>query len=50
MSDIFYETPRKPMFMLMEEMNITRVRALRYYDGELDGVLADWDVCKLQIT
>lgn len=44
----FYETPRLPMFMLMEEMNLTRVRALRFCDGKLDGVLADWDVCNLQ--
>lgn len=41
--DIYYETPRLPMFMIMEEFNLVRVRSLKYIDGKMNAVLADWD-------
>jgi len=44
----FYETPRLPMFMLMEDTNVVRVRVFRYKNGKLDGVLADWGVGNYQ--
>lgn len=47
MKDVFYEIPRLPMYMVMEEQLLTRVRALRYTDGKLNGVLVEWDVAIL---
>lgn len=48
MNDVFYETPRLPMFFCMEEMNVVRVRAIRYTNGVMDGILADWGVDNIQ--
>lgn len=42
-NNYFYETPRLPMYMLMEDINIIRVRSLMYKNGKLEGVLGDWD-------
>lgn len=36
------------MFILMQECNLARVRSIRYVNGKLDSVLADWDVWNLQ--
>jgi len=46
--DVYYETPRLPMFILMEDFNLARVRAIKYVNGKLNSVLADWDVDNIQ--
>lgn len=46
--DTYYYTPRLPMFIMMEEFALARVCAIKYEEGKISAVLADWDCDNLQ--